>query len=248
MAVSNGSGWQTRLFAATEAIALVLGLFLFASLLVIAVSEAVVNAGFASADGVEIRIVTTLTQFGAFAIGVGWYVHVTGRWELLAAYVPSNRQLALVAVGTVVLLGSQFAITAALGAFGISTGTNQAIIEGREQPWYLLAMVPLSILVVGPIEELLFRGVLQGRLRDSWGPWPAIVIATIVFGVVHLPAIAGTPGQQYATVFTVALLGLLLGYLYERTGNLVVPAAVHGLNNAAIFGLQYLIAIGILGV
>jgi len=43
----------------------------------------------------------------------------------------------------------------------------------------------------------------------------------------------------------ITLLGVVLGYLYERTQNVVVPALVHGVHNAVIFGLQYLSAIGV---
>ncbi len=38
-----------------------------------------------------------------------------------------------------------------------------------ENPDVLLLLIPASFLLIGPGEELLFRGVVQGRLRDYFG-------------------------------------------------------------------------------
>ena len=35
------------------------------------------------------------------------------------------------------------------------------------------------------------------------------------------------------------VLGCILGYVYERTANLVVPALVHGAYNAILFSMLY---------
>ncbi|MBK8469451.1 MAG: CPBP family intramembrane metalloprotease [Actinomycetales bacterium] len=85
----------------------------------------------------------------------------------------------------------------------------------------------------GFLEEFLFRGLLQTRLRLIAGPGWALVGQALVFGVWHLgsgyastdhagllPAIAITIVQQ-------SLLGLALGILFERTRNLLVPSVVH---------------------
>ncbi|MGM0604057.1 MAG: CPBP family intramembrane glutamic endopeptidase [Halobacteriota archaeon] len=245
MPASVDSRWPTRLNALFEALFVVVGTFFFASLVVIAVRDALVGTGLIALESTELRIATTVVQFIAFGIGVGWYLRATDRWDLIGVRTPTIRHVGYIVIGSVALLGAQVLLSLLLDAIGVSTGANRAITDGMGEPTYFLAMIGISLLLVGPAEELLFRGVLQGRLRASWGAWPAIVLSTVVFGAIHLPAIVGDPGQQYATIALVGTLGLLLGYLYERTGNIVVPAVVHGVHNAAVFGIQYLAAIGV---
>jgi hypothetical protein len=105
-------------------------------------------------------------------------------------------------------------------------------------------MIPVAILLVGPFEELVFRGGVQGILRRTWGPGVAIVVASVLFGLVHWIALTGAGGSRVPYVTVAATLGLVLGYLYERSRNLVVPAVVHGLYNTVLFGAQYLSATG----
>ncbi|QDT65544.1 CPBP family intramembrane glutamic endopeptidase [Calycomorphotria hydatis] len=85
---------------------------------------------------------------------------------------------------------------------------------------------PLELLLLaisaGIGEELLFRGFVQQSL-EGFGYWPALVIASILFGIVH----AVTP--TYAVL--AALMGFYFGYLLDATGerNLWVPVIAHGL-------------------
>lgn len=79
-------------------------------------------------------------------------------------------------------------------------------------------------------EELLFRGVLQGWLQRRLGPWPALLIAAVVFGVAHL---AG--GWSYVAVVTLAGLGYGLAYLW--TGRLIWAVLTHWALNLAHLAL-----------
>ena len=85
--------------------------------------------------------------------------------------------------------------------------------------------------VMAPIsEEFLFRGILQTALRRALPPrrsmyhrWFAIVMTAAIFGMMH----SSTPQFIPALV----LLGVIFGYLYERTGSLIVVIAIHMLFN-----------------
>lgn len=82
----------------------------------------------------------------------------------------------------------------------------------------------ISIALVAPVvEEMLFRGAIEGHLLRRWkNPKWAIVVSALIFGVIHL-----NPAQiPYAFV-----LGLLLGWLYYRTGSIVPGIVLHLLNN-----------------
>ena len=82
------------------------------------------------------------------------------------------------------------------------------------------ALLVLAILA-GIGEEGLFRGVLQSALAGPTGPWGALLLASALFGLVHFVT------ATYAVL--AALIGLYLGWLFLRTGNLLVPIVVHAL-------------------
>lgn len=82
----------------------------------------------------------------------------------------------------------------------------------------------LSMVIVAPfVEELLFRGAIEGHfLKQGKSPAFAIVVSSLFFAVVHL-----NPAQM----FFAFLLGLLLGWLYYRTGSVMPGVFCHFINN-----------------
>ncbi|MFL5242479.1 MAG: CPBP family intramembrane glutamic endopeptidase [Gemmataceae bacterium] len=84
--------------------------------------------------------------------------------------------------------------------------------------WFDLALLSL---LAGIGEEMLFRGVIQASL-DAWlGPWLALALASLVFGLLH----ALTPA--YAVLATLA--GAYLGFIWLAAGNLLVVIEAHAL-------------------
>lgn len=85
----------------------------------------------------------------------------------------------------------------------------------------------ITICILAPIwEELFFRGIVLRRLLMKWGAPASIIVSSIIFGLFHL-----NPGQiLYATI-----LGVLLAYVYLRTGNIVVPMILHSVANFVSF-------------
>lgn len=77
--------------------------------------------------------------------------------------------------------------------------------------------------IAGVSEEMLFRGVLQPWLADSWTPAAALIGANLLFGLAH----AVTP--LYAVL--AALVGTYLSLSMQAGGgvNLLVPIVIHGL-------------------
>lgn len=95
--------------------------------------------------------------------------------------------------------------------------------------WWGLALVALA---AGIGEELLFRGVIQAGLTGPLGPMPALILASLLFGLVHAMS------RAYFLITFIA--GLYLGLLYIWTGNLLVPIIVHFLYDWA--ALQYYVS------
>lgn len=107
-------------------------------------------------------------------------------------------------------------------------------------PWLLLVVAALSMILVGPAEEVFFRGAVQGRLRRAFGPVAAVLLAAVLFAVPHsLNYVIGganplAPGAV-VSVTTILATGAVMGFAYERTGNILVPVLLHGGYNAGVF-------------
>ena len=82
----------------------------------------------------------------------------------------------------------------------------------------------LGLSVGAPIaEEVLFRGVFQRGLERRWGrPRLALVLSAFIFAGFHLEAV------QFPVLL---LLGLLFGWLYQRSGSLWPSIVAHATNN-----------------
>jgi membrane protease YdiL (CAAX protease family) len=98
----------------------------------------------------------------------------------------------------------------------------QVILETRSQ--WVLALAATVAVVVAPIsEELLFRGFLQPALGRWTGRRLAIVLSAAFFATAHM--------DLYAMP-TLLVLGIALGYVYDRTRSLAAPVALHMAFNA----------------
>ena len=155
---------------------------------------------------------------------------------------PTRRDVGIVVGGTLVLLSLLVGASVLLSYLGIESAQNRIVEIGQQNPVVFLVLVPLSFMLVGPGEELLFRGLIQGRLRESFPRWRAIVLASGLFGIVHITSLVGE--GKFVYVGVVFALALLLGAAYEYTDNLAVPALIHGAYNAVQFGAAYLLTTG----
>ncbi|MFW5956308.1 MAG: CPBP family intramembrane glutamic endopeptidase [Halorhabdus sp.] len=175
-------------------------------------------------------------QFLGFIGVVVFYLRRTGS-DLVKVTMPSWRDLAWIFGGFILLYAVAGVLAWLISALGLDVATNAVIETGRENPEYFLYMIPVSLLLVGPGEELLFRGVVQGLFRRAFGLVPAIVVTSILFGGVHYLALVGE--GQFAYIAIAIGLGLVLGTVYELSGTIVVPIVIHGLWNALLFTVQW---------
>lgn len=104
--------------------------------------------------------------------------------------------------------------------------SSQALFESvMREPWGYVALG-----VLAPVaEELVFRGGVLRVLLSLFGKkshWAAIVLSAIVFGGIHMNVAQGVHGF---------VMGLLLGWLYYRTGSLAPGIIVHWVNNSVAY-------------
>ncbi|SNR39053.1 CPBP family intramembrane glutamic endopeptidase [Halorubrum vacuolatum] len=203
------------------------------------VSSLAVSFGVVSEGTNAFQILQTVVQFGGFLLATLGYLALTSEWGLLRLDRPSAREGGLIVTAAIGLLALQYSALFVLAEIGVTTGQNVAVVPAGDPATYYLAMIVVSILVVGPVEEFLFRGVVQGGLRRAFDAAPAILLASLIFGLIHFPAVAGTDIERLAYVGVVIGLGCVLGYLYERTDNILIPGLAHGLYNAAIYAVLW---------
>ena len=130
--------------------------------------------------------------------------------------------------------------------------TQLGFYEWRSRlPWGDLPPLLLSALVVGLLEESLFRGAIFGLFRRSLRPFPALFCVTAIFAIVHFLkpdphlvvaqagwlsgfVMLGHVFHQFAEPMTVAasfttlfVLGWVLGYATLRTRSLWLSIGLH---------------------
>ena len=189
------------------------------------------------------RVFGTVLQFLGFIAAAVWYFRRIDDDGILAWDWPGLRTVGWVVGGFVLLFLASASMTLVLSLFGAAPAQNQVITTGKENPVYFLYMIPIAFLLVGPGEELLFRGVVQGRLRQAFGMWPGILLASAVFGLAHWLALIGSGQGKLVYIAVAAMLGLVLGTVYEYSENILVPIAIHGLWNAMLFAVNWYIAV-----
>lgn len=94
---------------------------------------------------------------------------------------------------------------------------------------FVVGLTVLLACALGPVaEELFFRGLLYGVLRHRVPRVAAMLISGAAFAGLH-----GTP----IGFIPITTLGCLLAVVYERTGSLIAPIAVHIVHNTLLMSL-----------
>ncbi|MFP8952129.1 CPBP family intramembrane glutamic endopeptidase [Natrialbaceae archaeon A-arb3/5] len=250
----DGDGGSARLSDPAAAGIATLGLTVIALLAVSAVDHglyAIVPVGTSQFTGALID--TIVFQAALLSVGLA-YVWLDPPLDIEISR-PSRDDRKIVVYG----------LTAALAVWFLAFAPTSEILPSFDLlPWYpafgydgslfsgstLVLFAALSLLVVAPVEEFFFRGVVQGRLRSAIPLAVAIGVASLVFAFFHvyafvLPFLSPMPMSVHPAVVGHNLLyytvmGVVFGVVYERTDTLVVPILVHGLFNA----IYYLVTLG----
>lgn len=105
--------------------------------------------------------------------------------------------------------------------------TQQIFTSLMKEPWGYVAIGILAPLA----EEVVFRGAILRTLlgiMSKKNHWVAIMISAAIFGIVH---------ANLAQFVNALLMGLLLGWMYYRTGSLVPGILLHWVNNTMAYVL-----------
>jgi membrane protease YdiL (CAAX protease family) len=120
-------------------------------------------------------------------------------------FAPRRPWLRLLGLGLLFGAGMQAVAYAILRIFGFAKLVGHGTLSGD-----MRLLVPAALFFLGAafVEEMSFRGYLLQNLWEEWGMWPAIVITSVAFALIH----AGNPHAREQTVLT--LCGLVLFALW----------------------------------
>lgn len=105
-----------------------------------------------------------------------------------------------------------------------------ALLEQHGLAGFLLYSALTGILW-GMVQEFLYRGWLQTELTRRFGATAGLLSANALFtfGPLHLHYLVGPAGMRWGGLVAVFGIGLFFGTVYRRSGNLWIPAVLHGL-------------------
>lgn len=159
--------------------------------------------------------------------------------EFVRVRVPTLGDVGWTVLGLIGVVGLVFGALVVVSLLNAPTAQRSDQDVLFSNPELLLLLIPASFLLIAPGEELLFRGIVQDRLRESFSTVSAIVLASAAFAPAHLLALEGGLQALATTVGVLFVPSLVFGATYELTDNILVPIAIHGTYNALIFGSMY---------
>lgn len=111
-------------------------------------------------------------------------------------------------------------------AIGLSFIGSRATVHltGDWQRWFVLAPPLAAGLVVAALtEELAFRGYPIRRLADAVGPWAAMILLSVPFGLLHL----NNPNATVFSTINVILAGVWLSFAFFSYGGMGYAWGLH---------------------
>jgi membrane protease YdiL (CAAX protease family) len=125
---------------------------------------------------------------------------------------------------------------AALGSYHFG-----ALAIHRSELLRWAAFWAIFFILVGLYEEFAFRGYVQFTFAQGLGFWPAAVLLSIAFGLIH----KGNPGETWIGLAGIVLTGLFWCLTLQRTGSLWFAVGMHAIFD---FGETFLYSVPDSGV
>ena len=95
----------------------------------------------------------------------------------------------------------------------------------------LLILTFVMVFLVGLIEEIIFRSILQNRLEVLLGSQGGLIITSVLFGLMN------SGYGNISEVFYTFFVGFIIGYMFYKTRSLPLVTMIHGFINVFLFGI-----------
>ena len=192
------------------------------------------------------RTLAIALQFVGMALAGLLYIWATGRgWGWIDLRVPNRRDLVWMGIGVALIIGYYIGASIIIQLLNVPAADSDVVAVLGDDVMMVLMMLILVAFFNAPAEEFLFRNVIQKRFAEVFSDWGAIVAASILFTLIHVPMFVPQAAELAATVTSLVILfggSVIFGYTYVRSGNLLVPIVVHAAMNGFVL-LIYLAAL-----
>lgn len=218
--------------------------FIVASLLVGGLTYvlSLVGVPFKLIDPTVLNSILAAVVYGlslALVIGLPWLIkrYRTTRSELGLSRLPEWFDVLLAPAGFIVyLIGSGlliYTVTQLIPGFNVNQQQDLGFSNVSQR--YELILAFLTLVIIAPLaEEMLFRGYLYGKLRKAVPLWVAMLVTSILFGVLH---------GQWNVGIDVFVLSLVMCTLREMTGSIWAGVLLHMIKNGLAFFLLFVLPI-----
>jgi uncharacterized protein len=160
-------------------------------------------------------------------------------WRILGPVAPGWLPVAIgvgVGVGGTLVAYLLNGVLAAL--LGAEDPVEQQLLQDVLAGGAATFLAVVAAVVMAPIaEEVLFRGLMFQALRRRLGLWPAALLSSLAFTLVHVEILTSQP-VALAGLF---VLGVVFAWSFHRSGSLVVPILAHAVFNGVSLSLAILV-------
>lgn len=217
--------------------------FVFTAVLGVQLLLGLIISPFISADVMAIPAVSVLFSIISYGLALLMIIYLppkifkkklakSSRESLGLRGLPTWTDIGLAPVGYIATIVLAAGVTA---LFNLMPWFDANEVQDLGYSHYMVGfergIVFVLLAIIAPIvEELIFRGWLYGKLRVKIPKWVAIIVTSLVFGLVHL---------QWNVGITVFCMSIVTCTLREITGSIYAGTLVHIINNSVAFYLVY---------
>lgn len=120
-------------------------------------------------------------------------------------------------------------------SLGAETMQETVKMFQESNDFVLISLLAFTAVFVAPIcEEIVFRGLFYPVMKKFSGPWVAAFCSGLIFAAAH---------GNLTVLLPLFILGILLVFVYEKTGSIWAPIAVHFCFNTVTVSIQLLMRI-----
>lgn len=228
----DGPTTRSRVKRWVFALAVVVGLFVGANLLAFGVTSGLRRVVETGGPGTLSQLLTSVAGLQVVGFGTATLVVLVTRqadWRSWLRIGPLTEWTLFhgTAAGLALMVLTSGA-TVLVNLLDITPPNQTVAIEVG--PLFYLGLFVVSTVVVVPLEEAFFRGILQRRLGEAVHVSAAIGVASLLFAVIHT-GVRVTAVSELASFTLFFSFGVVLGVSYAYTENLLVPIIGHAVFN-----------------
>jgi len=98
------------------------------------------------------------------------------------------------------------------------------MIYGMKEGENPVVLTLLMLLIIGPAEEIFWRGYIQKHLSQKWNPNIGFIVTTLIYSLVHISK------MNFMLIMAAAVAGFIWGLLYrlypEKFGAILISHAI----------------------